>query len=169
MKDYTDEQLIEIAEQVGAFLKASKLLLVTAESCTGGWVGQVITSVSGSSHWYDSGFITYSNASKRNVLGVSTDILSRFGAVSEQTARAMAEGALGSTNSRVSLAITGIAGPGGGSQEKPVGLVWFAWAGSRRQSRTESCQFSGDRQSVRRQAVAFALRGMLEFLQENKS
>lgn len=167
MKEISDQQLAEIAEQIGDTLQALRLMLITAESCTGGWVGQVVTSISGSSHWYDRGFITYSNASKREMLGVSTDILSRFGAVSEQTARAMAEGAVNSGVGRVSLAITGIAGPGGGSEDKPVGLVWFAWAGNGRQSRTESCQFDGDRQTVRRQAVAHALHGVLRFLRNN--
>lgn len=140
------------------------LMVVTAESCTGGWVGQVITSIPGSSHWYDRGFITYTNRSKREILGVSTDILARFGAVSEQTARAMAEGALANSRADVSLAITGIAGPGGGSEEKPVGTVCFAWAGKNREIRTERRQFDGDRTAVRRQAVEAALLGLSEFI-----
>ena len=135
-----------------------------AESCTGGWVGQVVTSVSGSSHWYDCGFITYTNQAKRKLLGVSTDVLARYGAVSEQTARAMAEGALANSRAQVSLAITGIAGPGGGTREKPVGTVCFAWAGENRETWTMRCQFNGDRTEVRRQAVEAALTGLLDFI-----
>ena len=164
MPEPTDQQLTDTAIQVGEELRRLKLSLVTAESCTGGWVGKIVTSVPGSSHWYDRGYITYSNTSKRELLGVSTDVLSRFGAVSEQGARGMAEGAVAENSGRVSLAITGIAGPGGGNEEKPVGLVWFAWAGAGRQTQSESRQFAGDREAVRRQAVAYALNGMRRFL-----
>lgn len=157
-------ELEAIAQKIGSELKARNLMFTSAESCTGGWVGQVVTSVSGSSHWYDRGFITYTNRSKREILGVSTDILARFGAVSEQTARAMAEGALANSRADVSLAITGIAGPGGGSEEKPVGTVCFAWAGKNCEIRTERRQFDGDRTAVRRQAVEAALLGLSEFI-----
>jgi len=139
-------------------------MLVTAESCTGGWVSQVITSSPGSSHWFDRGFVVYTNVAKREMLDVSTDVLARFGAVSEQTVRAMAEGALRHSRAQFSLAISGIAGPGGGTEEKPVGTVWFAWAGRNRETRTQKQQFSGDRQQVRAQAVETSLRGMLEFI-----
>lgn len=154
----------ELAAQVGDKLKSRKLMLVTAESCTGGWVGQVVTSVSGSSHWYDCGFITYTNGAKRELLDVSTDVLARYGAVSEQTARAMAEGALAHSRGDVSLAITGIAGPGGGTEDKPVGTVCFAWAGKNRESRIARRRFDGDRTAVRRQAVEAALLGLSEFI-----
>lgn len=156
----------ELATQVGEELKTKNLMFATAESCTGGWVGQVVTSIPGSSHWYDRGFITYTNQSKRELLGVSTDILARFGAVSENTARAMAEGALQNSHAQVSLAITGIAGPGGGTTEKPVGLVCFAWAGLDRDTTSSRLQFSGDRESVRLQAVDAALRGLLDFISD---
>jgi len=139
-------------------------MLVTAESCTGGWVGQAITSVPGSSHWYDRGFIAYTNGAKRELLDVSTGVLARFGAVSEQTARTMADGALVNSRADVSLAITGIAGPGGGTGEKPVGTVWFAWAGKNRETRTGRHRFDGDRTAVRRQAVETALLGLSEFI-----
>ena len=137
------------------------MMLATAESCTGGWVGQVVTAVPGSSHWFDRGFITYTNNAKQQMLGVSTDLLARYGAVSEQTARAMAEGALERSDAQVSLAITGIAGPGGGTRDKPVGTVCFAWAMEDRDTQTKRLQFDGDRQAIRQQAVAEALSGLL--------
>lgn len=158
------DDLVALAEKIGDKLKQQGKMFATAESCTGGWVGQVVTSVPGSSHWFDRGFITYTNNSKRELLGVSTDVLARFGAVSEQTARAMAEGALDRSNAQVSLAITGIAGPGGGTPDKPVGTVCFAWAGENRETRCERHRFDGDRQAVRRQAVGQALTGLLEFI-----
>lgn len=154
----------KLATQIGKELKTRGLMFATAESCTGGWVGQVITSVPGSSHWYDRGFITYTNQAKRDLLGVSTNVLARSGAVSEKTARTMAEGALRNSRAQVSLAITGIAGPGGGTTEKPVGLVCFAWAGLDRDTVSSRSQFSGNRESVRRQAVEAALTGLLDFI-----
>ncbi len=139
-------------------------MLATAESCTGGWVSEVITSLPGSSHWFDRGFVVYTNASKREVLGVKTDTLVHFGAVSEQTARAMAEGVLANSRAQYSLAITGIAGPGGGTPEKPVGTVWIAWAGLKKDSKVNKYQFEGDRKAVRAQAVEAALRGIRDFI-----
>jgi len=156
--------LESLAQKIGSELKSRELMFTTAESCTGGWVGQVVTSIPGSSHWYECGFITYTNNAKRELLGVSTDVLARFGAVSEQTARDMAEGALEKSRAQVSLAITGIAGPGGGTEEKPVGTVCFAWAGANRETVTRRLQFDGDRQAVRKQAVAEALNGLLEYI-----
>ena len=145
-------------------LKRQGLMLATAESCTGGWVAQVITSVAGSSEWFERGFVAYTNLAKREMLGVSTTTLSRYGAVSEQTARAMAEGALTHSHAQVALAITGIAGPSGGTPEKPVGTVCFAWAGKKRDTNSAKHLFTGDRESVRRQSVAMALQGLLEYL-----
>jgi nicotinamide-nucleotide amidase len=145
-------------------LKRQGLMLATAESCTGGWVAQVITSVAGSSEWFDRGFVAYTNLAKREMLGVSTTTLSRYGAVSEQCARAMAEGALTHSHAQVALAITGIAGPSGGTPEKPVGTVCFAWAVKRRDTISRKHVFTGDREAVRRQAVAMALQGLLEYL-----
>lgn len=160
----SDEQLSALADQLGSELVSKKNKLVTAESCTGGWVGRVITSVTDSSRWYDRGFITYSNASKREMLEVSSEVIARYGAVSEQTVRAMAEGALKNSQAQFALSITGIAGPGGGSDEKPVGLVWFAWTGKGGETRSESSQFTGERQDVQKQAVRFALQGMLGYV-----
>lgn len=158
-----EHSLDDLVKSVGDRLKQSRVMLATAESCTGGWVGEAITSVPGTSHWYDRGFITYSNAAKREMLGVSTDTLSRFGAVSEQTARAMAEGALTHSRARVTLAITGIAGPDGGTEDKPVGFVCFAWAGHQRDTVSECLKFDGDRRQVRAQSVQHALEGILRF------
>jgi nicotinamide-nucleotide amidase len=145
-------------------LKRQGLMLATAESCTGGWVAQAVTSVAGSSEWFERGFIVYTNLSKREMLGVSAQLLSQHGAVSEPVARAMAEGALSHSRAQVALAITGIAGPGGGTPEKPVGTVCFAWAGKERVTQSATCVYSGDREAVRRRSVETALRGLLEFV-----
>ena len=153
-----------LIREVAHTLKRQGLMLATAESCTGGWVAQVITSVAGSSEWFERGFVAYTNLAKREMLGVSTTILSRYGAVSEQTARAMAEGALTHSHAQVALAITGIAGPSGGTPEKPVGTVCFAWAGKKRDTNSAKHLFTGDRESVRRQSVAMALQGLREYL-----
>ncbi len=160
----TSEDLNTLAQEVGRALKQHGLMLATAESCTGGWAAQMITSVAGSSEWFDRGFVTYTNLSKREMLGVKTTILSRYGAVSEQTARAMAEGALLNSHAQVAFAITGIAGPSGGTPEKPVGTVCFAWAGKKRDSNSAKHLFTGDREAVRRQAVTAALQGLLNYL-----
>ncbi len=159
-----EKKLIAIVEAVGQKLKENKRMLATAESCTGGWVGMVITSVPGTSHWYDRGFVTYSNTSKREMLGVPAEVIARFGAVSEQTARAMADGALKNSNAWITLSVTGIAGPEGGSEDKPVGLVCFAWAGRKQETVSESRIFEGDRQEVRAQAVQHALEGVIKFV-----
>jgi nicotinamide-nucleotide amidase len=153
----------ELAAKVGERLRAGGDRLVTAESCTGGWVAQAVTAIDGSSHWFDRGFVTYSNDAKREVLGVRDKTLEAHGAVSEPTAREMAQGALARSKGTVSLAITGIAGPGGGSLEKPVGTVCFAWAQGRR-VRSETRRFAGNRESVRRQSVIHALEGVLQTL-----
>ena len=145
-------------------------MLVTAESCTGGWVAQAVTSVAGSSAWFERGYVTYSNAAKCEVLGVRESTLARHGAVSEQVAREMARGALKvSRGARrrgrgsIALSVTGVAGPGGGSPGKPVGMVCFGWAhGSR--IRSETRHFRGGRASVRRQSVMHALKGVLQWL-----
>lgn len=159
LKDFT-----QLAFQVGQTLFSKKMVLSTAESCTGGWVSQVITSIPGSSLWFDRGFVTYTDQSKREMLGVRLATVTTHGAVSEQTAREMAEGVLRRSYSDVSLAITGIAGPDGGTPEKPVGLVWFAWATRETPMRAESQLFKGNRTSIRAQAVEFALLGLLHVL-----
>lgn len=157
----TDAALEALAMELGEAMQAAGLMLVTAESCTGGWVGQVATSVPGSSKWFERGFITYTNQAKREMLDVPTEVLARYGAVSIQCARAMVAGALTKSHAQVALAITGIAGPGGGSEEKPVGTVCFAWQHTGDEPVTAQHHFEGDRAAVRRQAVAQALKGAL--------
>ena len=157
-----------LARRVGVRLKERGLKLATAESCTGGWIAQAVTSVAGSSDWFDRGFVTYSNEAKKELLGVRSATLSRHGAVSEETAREMASGALRRSAAHVALAVTGIAGPGGGTRKKPVGMVCFAWAGRRRGAQSVTRRFPGTRESVRRRSVAFALQGLLERLKETE-
>jgi nicotinamide-nucleotide amidase len=152
-----------LATRVGRRLKAKKRRLVSAESCTGGWVAQAVTSIAGSSAWFERGFVTYSNEAKRELLGVKAATLRKYGAVSEETAREMARGALARSKGNLALAVTGIAGPGGGIPDKPVGTVCFAWY-YEKQSRSETRRFSGDRESVRRKSVIRALEGVLETL-----
>jgi len=152
-----------LAAQVGQALKAAGAKLATAESCTGGWVAQSLTSIAGSSDWFERGYVTYSNAAKQEDLGVPARTLEGHGAVSEETARAMATGALKKTGADATVAVTGIAGPGGGSPAKPVGTVCFAWVRGGK-IRSETKRFDGDRESVRRQSVIHALQGVLELL-----
>jgi nicotinamide-nucleotide amidase len=154
----------ELAESLGRALKAKKAMLVTAESCTGGWAAQAITAIAGSSDWFERGFVTYSNASKEELLGVQAQTLERHGAVSEETAREMALGALARSRGTLALAITGVAGPSGGSAAKPVGTVCFAWASRAGGVRSETRRFAGDREAVRRQSVEHALAGVLRHL-----
>ncbi|MBI5750826.1 MAG: nicotinamide-nucleotide amidohydrolase family protein [Hydrogenophilales bacterium] len=159
------DDLNQLAEQVGAALKSRGLMLATAESCTGGWAGEVVTSVPGSSHWYERGFITYTNESKQEMLGVSAQTLAEFGAVSEQTVREMAAGALKHSRAHITLAISGIAGPGGATPDKPVGTVCMAWATRNGAGLSQTIHFQGDRTAVRRQAVVAALQGVLRMIE----
>ncbi|MBE0620679.1 MAG: nicotinamide-nucleotide amidase [Burkholderiales bacterium] len=159
------DMLAALATRVGAALKAKGLMLAAAESCTGGWVAQAVTAIAGSSDWFERGYVTYSDAAKQDMLGVRAESLARHGAVSEEVAREMAAGALANSRAQVALAITGIAGPGGGSPEKPVGTVCFAWAVTAGASSTQTRYFDGDRESVRRQSVTVALQGVLEMLE----
>ena len=157
-----DQSSLEVlATEVGQLLRANGQQLTTAESCTGGWVAQCLTSVAGSSDWFERGFVTYSNAAKHEMLGVGIDILARHGAVSEATAIAMAEGALCHSRADWALSITGIAGPGGGSPEKPVGTVCFGWAATNGRIKVETCYFAGDRENIRKQSVFYSLQGIL--------
>ena len=139
------------------------IFLGTAESCTGGWIGRELTSVSGSSRWYEGGVICYSNDIKRNILQVPDALLQDYGAVSEQVALAMADGACKVLKTDVSIAVTGIAGPGGGSAEKPVGAVWLAWC-IEGKAVASYFQFSGDREQIRKQAVQKALDELLQLM-----
>jgi nicotinamide-nucleotide amidase len=156
----------QLVQKIGTALTARGVLLATAESCTGGWAAQALTALAGSSNWFERGFVTYSNAAKEEMLGVRPETLARHGAVSEEAAREMALGALSRSHASVALAITGIAGPSGGSREKPVGTVCFAWARKGGLARSETRHFAGDREAVRRQSVERALAGVLELLDE---
>lgn len=160
----TDAALGALAARAGEALKAQGLMLATAESCTGGWIAQACTSAAGSSNWFERGFVTYTYISKREMLGVSQDTLGTHGAVSEQTVREMVTGALANSHAQVAVAVSGTAGPSGGTPQKPVGTVCFAWAVKNGEPKSATRRFSGDREAVRRQAVQCALDGVLALL-----
>lgn len=162
----SDTELNALAAQLGQALDRAKWSLATAESCTGGWVARVITSNPGSSSSFERGFVTYSDVSKTEMLGVPSTLLESQGAVSEPVARSMAEGALAHSRAQVAVAITGIAGPDGGTSDKPVGTVWFAWAAEGQRPQTALHQLDGDREAVRRQSVAIALQGLMEMVRK---
>jgi nicotinamide-nucleotide amidase len=157
-----DRQLYDLAVEVGAALKARGWMLATAESCTGGWIGQCVTMVPGSSEWFDRGFVTYTNLAKMEMLGVRKQTLQGHGAVSEQTVREMAQAALERSHGRVAVAVSGVAGPTGGTADKPVGTVCVGWAVRDGASRTVTLRLDGDRDAVRRQSVIAALEGVRE-------
>jgi len=155
-----DAALAKLAERVGRLLAAHHQMLVTAESCTGGWIAKTITDVGGSSAWFDCGLAAYSYEAKQALLGVRAETLVRHGAVSAETVVEMVSGALIHSGASIAVAVTGIAGPGGGTVEKPVGTVWIAWKRRGGYPRTQIFHFAGDRDSVRRQTVAAALNGL---------
>jgi nicotinamide-nucleotide amidase len=160
-----DPILYELAERAGLALQQRGLMLATAESCTGGWIAEAITMIPGSSAWFERGFVTYTYISKREMLGVLETTLERHGAVSEAVVREMAAGALAASHAQVAVAVSGTAGPGGGTPEKPVGTVCLAWGLKDGEARAETRHFTGDREAVRRQSVVHALEvliGMLE-------
>jgi nicotinamide-nucleotide amidase len=157
----TTLDLYTLVEQLGRACEAHGVMLATAESCTGGGIASAITDVAGSSGWFDRAFVTYSNEAKMEMLGVSAATLNVHGAVSEDAAREMAAGAIARSRAGLAVAVTGIAGPSGGTVEKPVGLVWFAWARRGGDIDVERRQFSGDRASVRQQTQKVALEGLL--------
>lgn len=159
-----DKEIYDLAERVGRALESRGLMIATAESCTGGWIAEAITMVPGSSAWFERGFVTYTYISKREMLGVGGDTLENHGAVSEEVVREMAEGAIARSHAQIAVSVSGVAGPSGGSPEKPVGTVCFAWAVRRGATATSTQHFSGDRASVRRQSVVFALERVLESL-----
>jgi nicotinamide-nucleotide amidase len=163
----TDSVLHQLAIRVGNKLREGRLMLATAESCTGGMVATAITDISGSSGWFERGFVTYSNQAKSEMIGVPADLIEKHGAVSEPVARAMAEGALSNSRAQVSLSITGVAGPGGGTPDKPVGMVSFGWS-NRLHTSVETLVFKGDREQIRVQAAAHALRGLLALIDKQE-
>lgn len=166
----SDEKLALIVEQIAELLLKADKKLTTAESCTGGWVAKVLTDIAGSSEWFERGFVTYSNPAKHEMLDVSESTLETYGAVSQETVSAMAIGALKNSHADFSLSISGIAGPGGGIKDKPVGLVWFSWAAKENNTlnilASEKKVFSGDRESVREQAVEYVLTELIKLLEK---
>jgi nicotinamide-nucleotide amidase len=158
------EQLTQLSQATGEWLLAKQQVLVTAESCTGGGVACAVTDIAGSSAWFDRAFVTYSNEAKMEMLGVSPETLDEFGAVSQPVVEQMAQGALTHSHGTIAVAVSGIAGPGGGSDEKPVGTVWFAWQKGE-QKVQQVHQFAGDREAVRAQACVMALQGVNKLLQ----
>ncbi|WP_020681864.1 CinA family protein [Marinobacterium rhizophilum] len=154
-------------EKIAQRMLERNWMLATAESCTGGWVAQALTALAGSSDWFDGGFVTYSNAAKARMLGVSSELIEQEGAVSEAVVRAMAEGARRQSGVQLAVSVSGIAGPGGGSELKPVGTVWFAWACEGQPTRAQCHLLAGDREAVRRQAVEIALQGLLGMLERS--
>lgn len=155
-----DSALIDSASRLAEQLLARGLKLATAESCTAGWIAKCCTDLAGSSAWFERGFVSYSNAAKQQLLDVALEALESEGAVSQAVARQMAAGALAQSEAEVSIAVTGIAGPDGGTAEKPVGTVWFGWGLPDQAIQTECVCFSGDREAVRRQTVMHALKGL---------
>ncbi len=161
---HSEADIHDLAVRLGEALRARNFMLVTAESCTGGWASMAVTAVAGSSGWFERGFVTYSNAAKQDMLGVKPGTLAAHGAVSEAVVREMAEGAVARSAAQASLAISGVAGPGGGTAAKPVGLVCLGWAVQGAETRSRRLQCEGGREDVRRQAVVQALEGLLELL-----
>lgn len=159
-----ENELFDLAEKLGQLLKDKRKKISTAESCTGGWIAQVITEVPGSSSWFDRGFVTYSNLSKMEMLGVNWDTLQRYGAVSEETVREMTAGALVNSASDCSIAVSGIAGPDGGTTEKPVGMVVFGWQERDQEPKSLTLHLKGSRQEIRRATVIKALVEMCRIL-----
>ncbi len=153
-------QLQALAEDVGTRLRAARQMLVTAESCTGGWIAKTVTDIAGSSEWFDCGLAVYSYEAKQSLLGVRAETLEHFGAVSRETVIEMVSGALSHSGASIAVAVTGIAGPGGGTVDKPVGTVWIAWKRRGGYPSAEAFHFEGDREAVRRKTVAAALAGL---------
>ena len=160
----SDAQLREQAQALGERLRAALDAPVTAESCTGGWIAKCLTDIAGSSDWFDSGMVVYSYEAKQALLGVRPQTLEQHGAVSRETVIEMVSGALVNSGASVAVAVTGIAGPGGGSADKPVGTVWVAWKRRGGYARAQAFQFDGDREAVRLQTVDRALAGVAELL-----
>lgn len=167
MKTPTDADLHAAATALGQRLLDARLKLATAESCTGGWVAKVVTEVAGCSGWFDCAFVAYSYDAKEAMLGVPRVTLEQYGAVSEQTAVEMVRGALSRSRADLAVAITGIAGPGGGVAGKPVGTIWLAWGSGHHPPITRLLALSGDRDSIRRRTVAVALAGLGDLVNSN--
>ena len=164
-----DSELNVLAETIGRRLRSNHDHLVTAESCTGGWIAKTVTDIPGSSDWFDCGLAAYSYEAKQALLGVTPHTLEQHGAVSRETVIEMVSGALAHSGASVAVGVTGIAGPGGGTPDKPVGTVWIAWKRRGGYPQAESFRFDGDRDAVRRQTVAAALRGLETVTEDRES
>lgn len=168
MSSISDQSLAAAAEDLGHELRRRGMRMTSAESCTGGWIAKVLTDQPGSSDYFETGLVTYSNHAKETLIGVTTLSLERYGAVSEAVVREMAVGALAATGVDMALAVSGVAGPGGGSEDKPVGTVWFAWGDGLSEPEAICQCFKGDRDAVRRESVLFALQGVWSYLQDKR-
>ena len=157
-----------LIQQLAKVLRDRQYRLATAESCTGGWIAKVCTDLPGSSDWFELGIVSYSNAAKQKLLQVGPDTLQQHGAVSEAVVREMATGVLQQSGADVALSVSGVAGPGGGTEVKPVGTVWFGWRLRGEAPLAQRRHFDGDRDQVRQQAVEFALRGLLQLLEAHR-
>jgi len=164
---FTKKTVQELALLLGEKLSNTGLVAATAESCTGGGVAYAITEISGSSQWFDRSFVTYSNNAKTQMLGVEPSIIERFGAVSPDVVNAMAMGAVTYSDADIAVSISGIAGPGGGSEEKPVGTVCFAWYSEKTGCKTETYRFKGNRSEVREEAIRVALLGLIDKIESH--
>lgn len=164
----TDRELYALAERVGRALKAKGLAMTTAESCTGGWIAQALTAVPGATAWFERGFVTYTNSAKQEMLGVKAATLDTHGAVSEQTVREMVQGALERSHAQVAVAVSGVAGPGDGHTQWPVGMVCFGWGVKGGAIQTAVKHFDGEREAVRRAAVGFALTQVLAAIEQSR-
>ena len=156
-----------LVERLASELSKRNARIATAESCTGGWIAKVLTDMPGSSAWFEYGFVSYGNSAKTTMLGVNPTLIEKYGAVSAEVAEAMVAGALAASGAQLALAVTGIAGPEGGTPDKPLGTVWFAFAGAGRGVVSACQQFEGDRDTVRRQTVSTALTGVLKYLEKS--
>lgn len=159
--------IIELVNELAQLAVEKRVRIATAESCTGGWIAQSITALAGSSEWFECGFITYSNEAKQAMLGVDDSLFITDGAVSETVVRAMVQGAVEYSRAELAVSVSGVAGPGGGSKEKPVGTVWMGWLLSGQEVATHGFRFDGDRESVREQAVIEALKGLIKQLSKS--
>lgn len=165
MPAHDDQSLLRLAAALGKELRAAQHRVATVESCTGGGIARLLTEIPGCSRWFERGFVTYSDAAKVEMVGVPRELLQQHGAVSVEVAAAMAEGGMRCSGADYAIAVTGIAGPDGGTEEKPVGRVCFAWTDGRRKTRWEQVQFSGDRHGIRQQSIAHALTELLEWVE----
>ncbi len=160
----TDSELLRLARELGTALEARRWRVACAESCTGGWIAKALTDIPGSSAWFGWGFVAYDNHAKVKMLQVAEHLLDEHGAVSEPVVRALAEGVRRASGAQLTVAVSGVAGPAGGTDDKPVGTVWFAWTGPAG-TQTQVHRFAGDREAIRRDSVAQALHGLLALLE----